>query len=131
MNPARGGMLAGIAVALASALSACDRDIPDVTITAQDYRFSPSLVEAQAHTPTRLTIYNGGRELHEFTSRLLTDHRVMVTAIDHHDGLSPQGVFRIGPGKRARFTIEAPSGVYEFHCRIRGHRGMKGLFLIK
>jgi hypothetical protein len=56
---------------LAAALLACDGSMQTVSINAEDFRFTPDLVRVKASAPLTLTVYNAGREVHEFDSPIL------------------------------------------------------------
>lgn len=51
-------------------LVACERT-QSVSLTTEDFRFTPQLVTASSSSPLVLTIYNSGREVHEFGSPVL------------------------------------------------------------
>jgi hypothetical protein len=42
-----------------------------VSINAEDFRFTPDLVRVRASAPLTLSVYNAGREVHEFDSPIL------------------------------------------------------------
>ena len=54
------------------AFSACDAEVPTVTITAEEFRFSPKRLELPAHQIVRLILRNQGHERHVFQSPILT-----------------------------------------------------------
>lgn len=39
-----------------------------VSLAAEDFRFTPRLIRANSSVPIKLTVYNAGREAHEFDS---------------------------------------------------------------
>ncbi len=50
------------------ALFACDGSKQTAYLTAEDFRFIPDLVRVRASAPLTLSVYNAGREVHEFDS---------------------------------------------------------------
>ncbi len=112
-------------------LFGCDSTTQEVRIAAQEYRFVPAVFRLVEGHPVRVTLVNEGREPHEFAGRVFTDPRVQISAIEHPQGLSPEKVLRIEPGHTARLTVQAPAGIYHFHCRMRGHGGMKGMIIVE
>ena len=56
-----------------AALLACDGSIQTVSINAEDFRFTPDLVRVRASAPLTLSVYNAGRDVHEFDSPILMD----------------------------------------------------------
>jgi uncharacterized cupredoxin-like copper-binding protein len=116
---------------MAFLVTACDPDVQTVRIAAQDFRFDPVEVRAIAGRPLRLTIVNEGREPHEFASPLLSDPWVRVSAGPSLDAVSRQRGIRIPPGRSLELTLRVSPGVYLFHCRVRGHKGMTGILLVE
>ncbi|HEX9155525.1 MAG TPA: hypothetical protein VF819_08170, partial [Nitrospira sp.] len=60
-----------VLVALLMVAAACDGPMQTVSITAEDFRFVPDLAQVNSSSPLTLTIYNAGRETHEFDSPIL------------------------------------------------------------
>lgn len=54
-----------------AAILACDGSMQTVSITPEDFRFTPDLVRVRASTTLTLSVYNAGREVHEFDSPIL------------------------------------------------------------
>jgi hypothetical protein len=50
---------------------ACDGPMQPVSLTAEDFRFVPDVVRVNASRPLSISVYNAGREPHEFDSRVL------------------------------------------------------------
>lgn len=112
-------------------LVGCEPGAQEVQITAQDYRFVPTLIRLQADRPLTLSIINAGREPHEFTSRLLTDPDVEILSRRNQRGQPKEEALRVLPGRAVRVTVKAPPGTYLFRCRIRGHAGMRGTMIVE
>ncbi|MBM4122456.1 MAG: hypothetical protein FJ249_07685 [Nitrospira sp.] len=110
-------------------LNACDSSVQDVRLAAQDFRFDPPEVRLHAARPIRLLVVNEGREPHEFTSPLLTDHQVRLLAVEPAD-VRGQGTIKIAPGRSITLTLLAPAGVYLYRCKMRGHAGMTGTMIV-
>jgi uncharacterized cupredoxin-like copper-binding protein len=121
------GWLAGMAILV----NACDPGVQAIRIAAQDFRFDQMEVRAIAGRPLRLTIVNEGREPHEFASPLLSDPRVRLSADPSLDAVPRQSGIRIPPGRSLELTLWVPPGVYLFHCRVRGHKGMTGILIVE
>lgn len=125
----RSGKLSYLLVAAGLLLAACEPDVQDVRIAAQDFRFDPRAIRLSATSPVRLRIVNEGREMHEFASPVLSDPQLRIR-IESPEGLSAGGV-RIAPGRSAMITFAPPPGTYLFRCRVRGHAGMTGTLIIE
>jgi len=54
-----------------AALLACDGPMQTVSLTAEYFRFTPDLVRVRASALLILSVYNAGREVHEFDSPIL------------------------------------------------------------
>lgn len=108
-------------------LSACD-GIQYVSLSAEDFRFSPDFVQAKSSRPIILSVYNAGRETHEFDSRLLhyAQSRVLAASTE----TAGSGVI-LRPGQSVRITITSPPGTYVYQCRRKGHRGMTGTIILE
>lgn len=118
-------------VMLAGLTAACAQGSDEARIVAREYRFEPAVLSLSVEDRVILVLDNQGRETHEFTSLLLRDPRVEVLA---GPGGPPGGrpdALRLPPGHRVRISLRAPPGTYPFHCRIRGHRGMKGTIILR
>ena len=54
-----------------AAILACAGSMQTVSITAEDFRFTPDHVRVRASAPLTLSVYNACREVHEFDSPIL------------------------------------------------------------
>ncbi|WP_455377288.1 cupredoxin domain-containing protein [Petrachloros mirabilis] len=124
--PNRQFILFGIYMVVQS-LSACDGS-QYVSLIAEDFRFSPDFVRAKTSKPIILSVYNAGRETHEFDSRLLRygQSRVVTTST----GTAGSGVI-LRPGQSVRIAITPPPGTYIYQCRRKGHRSMSGTIILE
>ena len=106
---------------------ACDGPAQTVSVTAEDYRFVPDIVRVKAGTPFTLTLYNAGREDHEFVSPILA-YRTGRAGTDTPD-TSAHGLLK--PGRSLRFLVAAPPGTYLYSCRRKGHPNMTGTLIVE
>jgi plastocyanin len=102
-------------------LAACD-GTPTVSLTTEDFRFVPDLVRIDASVPVTLSLYNAGREVHEFDSPVLLYGRTPSTG---SIGIQLQ------PGQTVRVTVAPPAGTYLYVCRRKGHANMTGTLVVE
>lgn len=107
-------------------LSACDAPLQTVSLTIDDFKFIPDIVEVKASTPLSITIYNAGRETHEFDSPVLV-YRVQMP--DGSNNSSGPGI-SLQPGSRVRLVVAPPPGTYLYICRRKGHATMTGTIVV-
>lgn len=112
-------------------LSACEPREQFLRLVAQDYRFVPTDIRVLADRPIRLLIVNEGRERHEFTSSLLANAEIQILADPPLTLTRNTGTVSIDPGRSVEIRVQAPAGTYLFHCRIRGHAGMRGTMIVQ
>ncbi len=114
----------------AATLLSCDSDGAHLTLTAEDYRFDPPLARAQAEQPLTLTVFNAGREVHEFASPLLAYARDRTTPAPAEP---PAGspVLTLEPGRSVRLLVVAPPGTYLYWCTRKGHPNMSGTLIVE
>ena len=108
-------------------LSACDAPLQTVSLTIDDFKFVPDIVEVKASTPLSITIYNAGRETHEF------DSPVLMYSVQMPDGsnMSSGGSgISLQPGSRVRLVVAPPPGTYLYICRRKGHANMTGTIIV-
>lgn len=121
--------LLGLLVALGSAgLAACDGGGHTVAVTAEDNRFDPAIVHVRAGAPFILTVFNAGREVHEFASPLLAYAEDQRPA-DRAAQASVPSVIVLEPGRTARLVVSAPPGTYLYWCKRKGHPNMTGMLI--
>jgi uncharacterized cupredoxin-like copper-binding protein len=106
----------------------CDRT-STVSLTVEDFRFTPEVVRIGATSPVSFSIYNAGREVHEFDSpMLLYSTKVLpshTTARTNGSGLL------LEPGESVQFTITPPAGAFLYTCRRKGHANMRGTLVVE
>jgi len=115
-----------LCVFLSSLVAACDKT-QQVSLTAEDFRFVPNLVRVSASLPITLSLYNAGRETHEFDSPAL--QYAAKTAIPEPKSDSP-GIL-LPPGQSIRILMAPPPGTYLYICRRKGHANMTGTFIVE
>jgi uncharacterized cupredoxin-like copper-binding protein len=110
---------------LTSTLGACDRT-QTVSVTAEDFRFTPELVTVSSAFPLVLTIYNSGREVHEFDSPVLMYAAETSSTIS----MKKTGIV-LEPGKSVQLTMAPPPGTFLYICRRKGHANMAGTLIVE
>jgi plastocyanin len=113
-------------VFLSSLVAACERT-QQVSLTAEDFRFVPNLVRVTASLPITLSVYNAGRETHEFDSPILL--YAAKTAIPPPKSDSP-GIL-LPPGQTIQIAMAPPPGTYLYICRRKGHANMTGTLIVE
>jgi plastocyanin len=116
-------------VLFAALVAACDKT-QQVTLTAEDFRFVPNLVRVSASLPIALSLYNAGRETHEFDSPvLLYAAKTSLPKETPKSAGSPGIVIR--PGESLRVVMAPPAGTYLYICRRKGHANMTGTLIVE
>ena len=118
-------------VLLLAGSSGCDRDPQSVRIVAQDFRFRPDMIRLSGSRPIHLTLYNEGREFHEFDSALFTDRSAAIESLTVAGEPTEAGPLRIAPGRRLELVVRLSPGTYVFFCKVKGHAGMTGTLLVE
>lgn len=111
--------------------SSCEGESQSVHIVAEDFRFTPDTIHLAGSQPIHLTLFNQGREFHEFDSPLLSNPSVVIESITLAGEVRTPDHLRIAPGQRLEVLFRAPSGTYLFSCKVRGHAGMGGTFIVE
>ncbi len=111
--------------------SGCDGEAQSVHIVAQDFRFSPDTIHLAGSRLVRLTLFNQGREIHEFESALLSDPFVVVESVILGGEARRPDRLRVAPGQRLELLLRIPPGTYLFFCKVKGHSGMTGTFIVE
>jgi plastocyanin len=97
-----------------------DPPVQKVTLTATDYRFTPSTIHAVAGQPLEITIVNHGTKTHGL--RLV---------LSYGEAPFPENV---PPGQTTStvFNNLGEPGTYRFYCPVEDHarRGMQGTLVI-
>ena len=106
----------------------CDRT-STVSLTVEDFRFTPDVVRIGATSPVSLSVYNAGREVHEFDSPVLL--YTLKVPPSHTPARSNGSGVLLEPGKSVRFTITPPPGTFLYICRRKGHANMTGTLVVE
>jgi uncharacterized cupredoxin-like copper-binding protein len=109
-------------------LIACD-GTQTVSLTAEDFRFVPDLVRVHASSPITLSVYNAGREVHEFDSPILL-YAAQVQPPATTTQSAGLGIL-IPPGKSLQLVMAPPPGTYLYICRRKGHADMTGTLIVE
>lgn len=110
-------------------VTACDGGQAAVQIVAQDTRFEPNVVHVRRDVHLMLTLYNAGRESHEFASPILS-HAQLMPEKTGLEGIPPPSPLPLDPGRTVRLLVDAPAGTYVFWCARKGHPNMSGTLII-
>ena len=129
--PPTGAVLPIAVLMLCACYSGCDGEVQSVHIVAEDFRFTPDTIHLAGSRPIQLTLFNQGRESHEFESPLFSDPSVVIQSVTLAGAARTPDHLRIGPGQRLEVLFRAPSGTYLFYCKVRGHSGMGGTFIVE
>ena len=111
-------------------LLACDGSMQTVSINAEDFRFTPDLVRVRASAPLTLSVYNAGREVHEFDSPILMYDAKTSLPKDTPESAGSPGIL-IRPGESLRRVMAPPAGTYLYTCRRKGHANMTGTLIVE
>ena len=102
-------------------MNGCSKEYQVLTLTIEDFRFTPYQIYLSSGRPIRLIIRNLGREIHRFKSEVVARSGVPEIGeekkpiIDEVDGVM------IPPGKTLELVFTLQPGIYNFECPIRGH----------
>jgi plastocyanin len=101
-----------------------------VSLTAEDFRFTPDLVRVRASAPLTLSVYNAGREIHEFDSPILMYAAKTSMPDQTPESASTPGMV-IRPGQSLQIVMAPPTGTYLYICRRKGHANMTGTLIVE
>jgi plastocyanin len=120
----------GIVGLVFAALLACDGSMQTVSLTAEDFRFTPDLVRVRASAPLALSVYNAGREVHEFDSPILMYATKTSLPKETPESAGSPGIL-LRPGESLRVVMAPPAGTYLYICRRKGHANMTGTLIVE
>ena len=123
------GRISVLGLLLATFL-ACDGSMQTVSINAEDFRFTPDLVRVRASDPVTLSVYNAGREVHEFDSPILMYATKTLLPKDTSKSAGTPGI-EIRPGQTLQVVMAPSAGTYLYICRRKGHANMTGTFIVE
>jgi len=115
---------------LLATLLACDGSMQTVSINAEDFRFTPDLVRVRASAPVTLSVYNAGREVHEFDSPVLMYAAKTSLPKDTSKSAGTPGI-EIRPGQSLQVVMAPAAGTYLYICRRKGHTNMTGTLIVE
>jgi plastocyanin len=115
---------------LLATLLACDGSMQTVSINAEDFRFTPDLVRVRASAPVTLSVYNAGREVHEFDSPVLMYAAKTSLPKDTSKSAGTPGI-EIRPGQSLQVVMAPAAGTYLYICRRKGHANMTGTLIVE
>jgi plastocyanin len=95
-------------------------------LTAEDFRFVPDVVRVSSSAPMTLSVYNGGREVHDFDSPVL-----IYAAGRPRTGTANSPGIELRPGQSLTLTLAPPPGTYLYICRRKGHANMTGTLIVE
>ena len=110
-------------------VAACDGQMQTVSLTAEDFRFTPALVRVSSTFPLIFTIYNAGREVHEFDSGILI-YASKTPPSDKDSKAASPGIL-LEPRKSVQIVMAPPPGTYLYICRRKGHANMTGTLIVE
>ncbi|HEU4685082.1 MAG TPA: cupredoxin domain-containing protein [Nitrospira sp.] len=102
-------------------VAACENN-QTLALTTEDFRFVPDQLHAAVSRPLTLSLYNAGREVHEFDSPVLL-----------YSATPPAGStgIELRPGQSAQVVVAPPAGTYLYICRRKGHAYMTGTLIVQ
>ncbi|MDR4494915.1 MAG: cupredoxin domain-containing protein [Nitrospirales bacterium] len=101
-----------------------------VTITAEEFRFTPARIQVRPDHPFTLIIRNQGRERHVFQSPRLFGENPSYAKSAHSKRVQPGGAIILEAGESIEMRLALGSGLYPFRCWIKGHSGMEGAIVV-
>lgn len=101
-----------------------------VSLTAEDFRFVPSLIRVSGTAPLTLLVYNAGREVHEFDSPILLYADRTSRLPEKTESAGTSGM-TLRPGQSLRLLLAPPPGTYLYICRRKGHGDMTGTLIVE
>ena len=119
-----------IVLATLVGLGACDGPMYSVSLTAEDFRFVPEFVRMKSSSATVVSVYNAGREIHEFDSMILMYAKSDTFNPSDEKSARTSGMI-LRPGQTLRLVVAPPPGTYLYICRRKGHQNMTGTFIVE
>jgi hypothetical protein len=97
-----------------------------ISLVTEDFRFMPDLVRVRIDRPLRISVFNAGREIHEFDSPIM-----QYATGPRGGGRSPVSGITLAPGQTVRLDVAPPAGTYLDICRWKGHANMTGTLIVE
>jgi uncharacterized cupredoxin-like copper-binding protein len=101
-----------------------------ITITAEEFRFTPKRIQWTAGRPLRLLLRNQGRERHVFHSPELFEKGKSLEWVGGMVAVQQNNAVMLEPGQSIELKVELLPGLYPFRCWIKGHAGMEGVIVV-
>jgi hypothetical protein len=101
-----------------------------VSLVAEDFRFVPDVVRVRSSSPLTLSVYNAGREIHEFDSPILL-YATEIPVAQTTAGSSDSPGLLLPPGRSLQILMAPPPGTYLYICRRKGHANMTGMLVVE
>jgi uncharacterized cupredoxin-like copper-binding protein len=125
--PASFAVLAAASAAFAQDFSAAR----SASVTLQDYKFVPSVIQLSAGKPVVLNLSNAADQAHEFAA----PEFFRSAAIDPAGAklVNKEGEVELEGGTKAAIRLVPKAGTYHLQCNKPGHRamGMQGTIIVK
>lgn len=90
-----------------------------VTITAEDFRFTPARIQVRSERLFTLIIRNQGRERHAFQSPQLFGENASYVKLAPIGRVQPGGTIMVEPGESIEMQLVLVSGWYPVRCSWR------------
>lgn len=120
-----------VMISLLVPLAACgESGVGVVTITAEEFRFTPQQIQWSVGLPLKLFIRNQGRERHVFHSPELFEKGRALEWNAEREVVKQNHTIILEPGQSFELIVELVPGLYPFRCWIKGHSGMEGVILV-
>lgn len=107
-----------------------------VTVSMEEFNFTPSLLQFKSGEPYKLTIQNAGREKHYFVSEGFFN-AIALRKVETRDGEIKAPILtaiEVFPGRSIDlYFVPVTKDTYSLTCTIKGHagKGMTGQVVIR
>lgn len=103
--------------------------VPEIRVTATEFKFAPNKITFKLGQPVKLTLVNKGTVEHDLHSDAL--NLGVPAAMGEMSGMEHE---TLGPGKTAAVAFTGKKkGTFAFWCTVPGHQdaGMKGTIIVQ
>ncbi len=97
-----------------------------ITVTAEEFRFTPAQIQVRPYYPFTLILRNQGRERHVFQSPELIGEQSPYAESAASLRVQPGGSIILESGESIEMRLVLGPGLYPFRCLLKGHAGMEG-----
>lgn len=114
-------------------LSACGPKTADITVTMNEYNFSPNRLEVPANAQVNLTLINDGTLEHEFVLMNFGTLATQPFSDDDEDNIFWEKEMEPASSEVVTFTAPGQAGEYEVVCGIPEHleQGMQATLIVR